>query len=526
MTALLKQEECSYTHAGRWNWTPLHACAFFDRDTLASQIFAAFWARSAGGGAGSPASPREGGLVPPHRPGTAEVQSLTAAQDERGYTPLHLACARNSGRMVELLLSKSTAELSAQCGKDANTPAHLAALNDQADVLRQLSANTPLCLLTKNGNGDLPLHLAAAACTLSALQVLIDACCGDGRSGLNIKNNAGETPMLVAAAHGHHLAVAALLQAGASPSELSNSSFTALHVAAASNHVKVAEALLSEPKPALRVADSLGNTALHIAALNGSDAITALLLEKDNDLASAVNKNKDTPLHCAALLRDSSTARLLAAAVMGGELRQNAQGATAAHLAAAHGNLDVLKLFGPGLDKLSDSFKLHLGGTVFDYDHSGVDFFSCTPLHAAAYFGQLETLEYLLPLAHPADLVGVKGCAMHLATVAGQFSTVRAIDRWCLAKNFAGGRGKFYAPGSTEIYVGHGNYNSPTFGQRMNCAALQSYIEMCQCVSAPAQARSELMDACRRDIESQFFLVQASKDCARAAAAAAKAAVK
>ena len=134
---------------------------------------------------------------------TARVEAMLAARPELieirkdyGYTPLLAAAAAGNEDIVELLLTKGSAEN--ETDYFANTALHLAAGKGHADVVRVMLANGASPAL-KNSQGDLPLHLAADADHCEVARLLIEA-----RADINAKDSLGRTALKRATDRGHN----------------------------------------------------------------------------------------------------------------------------------------------------------------------------------------------------------------------------------------------------------------------------------------------------------------------------------
>ena len=116
---------------------------------------------------------------------------------------------------------------------------------------------------------------------------------------VDIKDQQGDTPLLLAAGKGHEIVVKCLLEKGAKVNSRDRSDETPLHIAAGKGHVIVVKYLL-EGGAEVNSKDSWGGTSLHIAALNGHEMVVKYLLEGGAEVNSK-DRSDQTPLHIAVL---------------------------------------------------------------------------------------------------------------------------------------------------------------------------------------------------------------------------------
>lgn len=134
---------------------------------------------------------------------------------------------------------------------------------------------------------------AVRAKRLESAMVLVDA-----GVDVNAVDEAGRTPLMLAAASGWTDTVRELLRRSAQPNIVDSMGRAALWYAAAAGNAQVVEALLAHKASADR-ADESGATPLLIAAANGHAAVVALLL-RGGVKVDAVTKNGSTALILAA----------------------------------------------------------------------------------------------------------------------------------------------------------------------------------------------------------------------------------
>lgn len=143
--------------------------------------------------------------------------------DHEGVTPLMAAAGEGDREAVEVLLNGNASPLQrAADGGDAYTHAEAAGRKVNALLIAEAASLHAL-------NND---DLAAVVESINR------------GSYVNIRNQAGWTPLILAAARGNVDAVKTILAAGADPNRTENDNWTALHFAADSGHDKVVDELL------------------------------------------------------------------------------------------------------------------------------------------------------------------------------------------------------------------------------------------------------------------------------------------
>jgi cytohesin len=238
------------------------------------------------------------------------------ACDGQGMAPLHRAVVNDDKAMVELLLAHG-ADPNRQ-GPYGELPLQLAA----GQLLRLISPNPPhrgtgpfapnrlsiaAMLLAKgarpNAGNRNALNAAAYANDLPMVNLLLakgaDPSQGDG----------GETALHIAARSGCVDMAQAILAAGAVVDARSCSGQTPLHEAAEGGHTEIVRMLLAR-RAAVNVTGLRNRTPLHLAAYEGSLAIVQMLLDAGAAL-NPLDANGETPLDLAENAEEQPVARLL-----------------------------------------------------------------------------------------------------------------------------------------------------------------------------------------------------------------------
>ena len=177
----------------------------------------------------------------------------------------------NVGEVQRLLRLQGGVLGRAGYGSGHDTPAHLAVRQGAMDVVRAV-AEAGGAMDKANKHGDSPLHLAAMAGDVTAIEYLVRECDAD----LLARGNNECTPLHNAVLGSHIDAVKLLLRLGASPN----------------------------------ATDSAGNTPLHVAASHGLSEMVLKLEEAGADV-SANNKDEMTPLDMAYANNEEATANIL-----------------------------------------------------------------------------------------------------------------------------------------------------------------------------------------------------------------------
>ena len=207
-----------------------------------------------------------------------------------GRTALHVAAAAGELEAVSALLAARADTLSFDA--DNRSPLALACLYGQGEVVARLIEATapkhraPL-LNMADANSWTCLHHAASGGSADAVAALL----GAGAKS-SAREKAGRTPFHVAAAAGHELVVAALVdgEGGVGSAWLADSAGrTALMCAAQEGHHEVCSVLLRQSPPSeggIASQDKEGLSALAWAAVMGHGDVCQLLLSTGADFSS------------------------------------------------------------------------------------------------------------------------------------------------------------------------------------------------------------------------------------------------
>ncbi|KAL4630238.1 ankyrin repeat domain-containing protein 27-like [Arapaima gigas] len=149
-----------------------------------------------------------------------------SSQDDKGYTPLHVAAVCGQPILVDLLVSKG-AQVNAT-DYHGLTPLHLSCQKGFQDVTLLLlhhKANRDV----QDNNGNTPLHFACAHGHEDCVKALVHYDLHSCR--LEIQNDKGDTPLHIAAHWGYDAIIKVLLDNGANTAVQNKSKDTPLNIA-------------------------------------------------------------------------------------------------------------------------------------------------------------------------------------------------------------------------------------------------------------------------------------------------------
>ncbi|XP_042262853.1 serine/threonine-protein phosphatase 6 regulatory ankyrin repeat subunit C isoform X1 [Thunnus maccoyii] len=323
-------------------------------------------------------------------------------RDIEGQTALHLAARRGFTPCVEVLL-KHQASYTLKEHKHKWTALHAAAAEGQVDCLlllvnREQSADV---IDSPDTQGQTALMLAALGRHTDCVHILLEK-----GAKVDAGDKKGFTALHRAAMLGSDDCVSALLEHGASALCRDSQGRTPLHLAASCGHTELLHSLLKaalEADPLDSMLDFRGYAPIHWASYRGHEGCLRILLE--NKLYSNQEGSSFTPLHCA-LINGQEVAAGLLVKTVGPQIVKisDAKGRTPLHAAAYSGNVAGLQLV------------LAQGAEVNAVDHSG-----CSALMVAADCGHTMAVEFLLHKGKPdLTLADVNNnTALHLACSKG-----------------------------------------------------------------------------------------------------------
>ncbi|KAF9875384.1 hypothetical protein CkaCkLH20_07204 [Colletotrichum karsti] len=327
------------------------------------------------------------------------------AVNKKGETALHRACFSGHTEAARILLAAGADSDIKLQDSDGDTPLHSASRRDDLgnlEIARELM---------KNHEGRTPLHLAMAADSDDLFEFLLDAgadfgtadskgntilhnAASDGKwkfchtlvslrfnAKLEVKNQAGETPLLLAVRQNKPKAVDVLLESGADVNITCRDGTKPLHLACSKGYLEICQTLVSRNAD-VKSKNKEEKNPLHLAVLNNHLDVVKFLLDCDQaPYVDEVTEDDYTSLHlaaekghsriCAALLDHKASMNRITDPFRG-------YGDTPVMLGASWGQIDCLKVF--------------IGHNVdLNYEYGGYN-----AIWSAAYSGHVETVKFLL----------------------------------------------------------------------------------------------------------------------------------
>jgi ankyrin repeat protein len=228
---------------------------------------------------------------------------------------------------------------------------HSAAVNDDLDKLKLLLKGNPDLVFSKDGDGETPLHWAAANGHNDVVKFLLA-----NKADVNAKDNSGDTPLHEAVGKGYEDTAELLLAGQADVNSKDKNDYTPLHYAVLGHQLTLVQLLVAK-KADVNAKDNKSRTPAQWATVKGYNDIATWMQQHATQNAAASSR-----------------------ALPGTPGKIDIGGLPTVQDAASDGDLNKLKAL------LKDNPDL-----VFSRDKDGD-----TPLHLAAGNAHLPAVQFLL----------------------------------------------------------------------------------------------------------------------------------
>ena len=228
-------------------------------------------------------------------------------KDEDGCSPLFMASKAGALDIVKMLL---------QAGADVNVTYHtqdnvgytcltLAASHGQTETVRYL-VGLPEVDVNQRGDDFTALHWACQEDFPDVVKVLIDA-----GADIEVKDDNGCSPLLLASKDGSLATVRMLVKAGADVSGTDNERETCLTLAAYFGHTETVRHLLCLPEVDVNQSCNSGFTSLHLGVIQTHPDVVEVLVNAGADVEAKYDGVGRTPLHCACEVGEREIVKML-----------------------------------------------------------------------------------------------------------------------------------------------------------------------------------------------------------------------
>ncbi|KAJ8130645.1 hypothetical protein O1611_g2981 [Lasiodiplodia mahajangana] len=268
-----------------------------------------------------------------------------------GPYPLHTAVKSSNQDLGRILIHHGYKVNSVN--SDGDAPIHVAATNQTGDMIRFLVQNGA-SLSAKSINGETALYIAVSQENVAVVGAILEAVSREeAMKFIDIPDNNGETPLLVACALASTGIVQLLLDQGSNPNERDAALWSPLHEAAKQNNIGIMT-MLFRARANANIRTRNHSTPLSIAAQNGGADAIRLLIDKGANI-DAIDKNGYSALHRAVQRRHLDCVELLVSAGANINTRGDT-GFTPLHMAIGRDQYDIVNyLLEHGADANSKS---------------------------------------------------------------------------------------------------------------------------------------------------------------------------
>ena len=341
-----------------------------------------------------------------------EMYGNAEARDEKGRTPLHVACANGHINVAEYLIYECG------CNKEArdnsqSTPLFTACFSGETDMVKCLVSRFGCKFDVRDANGWSPLHVACGRGYMDIIEYLINQC-GFDREARD--NKLMLTPLFMACLTGQTNIVKCLVSKFSCKLDIrDNQERTPVHAACFNGCQELFQYLVNDCGCSLKVTDKEKEwIPLHLACAGGHlEMIKQLVNEYGCDI-EARDIQQRTPLHVACGKGCIDTIEYLINQCGCDKEARDEHQRTPLYTACAEGQTDTVKY-------LVSHFQCK-----FDIR----DINEHTPLHTACYFGFQELIQYLIKDCGCNPQITeetLQQTPLHIACAGGHIETIKQL---------------------------------------------------------------------------------------------------
>ena len=337
-----------------------------------------------------------------------QMKELKNQIDGFGLSPLDYAMQGRNREMCLWLLENEEAGVGETASPSVAhySPFHVAITFGWNDVLDRLILNRYHVNHISGTKQRTPLAEAAAQGNVWALKRLLEA-----KADVNIKDEDGKNPLMIALDEDHLQMVVPLLENGTDIDAQDNDGVSAIHFAADRGNIAAIRILLQRKPLLQKTGESYWNqTPTHLAAEHDYDEIVKELHQYGADL-EVQSKGGFRPIHVAAFHDSLKVAHLLAN--LHAELNPLCEDdRTVLHIAAENSGIEFVQLI------------LTTNPDINAKENETLS----TPLHSAASAGNTRVCRLLLDRGSTIDLPNkTNHTALHLAVLDGHLETANLL---------------------------------------------------------------------------------------------------
>ena len=235
----------------------------------------------------------------------SDYQCLVDAKGQDGYTALHFFCRYGHVDMV-MTLVKHKANINARTDS-GDIPLTLAARHGHSNVVHALLSDSQCPVDAKSQNGYTALHCSSIYGHVDTVRTLVKH-----KADVNFRTFSGDTPLTLAARHGHDNVIRVLFGSQSRAKYCQNANdHTPLTLAAIHGHSDVVDVLLSGYQCSVNAKGQNGFTALHYSCKYGHAGIVRTLVKHKADV-NAKTDGGNTPYQLAIKHRHDNVVNELA----------------------------------------------------------------------------------------------------------------------------------------------------------------------------------------------------------------------